>query len=176
LQELLSAFGIDEARARLAKNIEEACRHAAMEPSEKAAMELAEQLERAERKIRLSIPPAEKDPGDREQEFWQELKKARPVLELLAQKVHRLAGFPTLIPDEYRAQREAIVKIWNNEIDNHGWKMLPPLCEACGLPVLRRQSVRLGDGRTELSKVCDESCRLRLKSRDKSQRQRQRNK
>ena len=94
--------------------------------------------------------------------FCAEVEAASPLLQDL---LGRLDGIPTRrIPSaKERKALRAICKHWNARLVRQGWWTLPPLCEMCGLPVIRRGVEQTKRG-PQLSTVCSESCRRARKS------------
>lgn len=107
-------------------------------------------------------------------DLWRvELEAVLPVVERLLPRVRTIRaklGGPTLpdqeVLDWYRAERQRIVQEWNAAIYDEGWKDVPPLCDVCGMPVLRRGGEQLPSGDYELSTICGDKCRATRRKRE----------
>lgn len=86
-----------------------------------------------------------------------ELTEARETLESLLSRIAEFRRGCLYEPNAYKDLWRFTVDEWNHAIREQGWRTLPPLCEACGRPVLVRDPV---------SFACSDVCRHRARSRE----------
>lgn len=139
LAELMTAFGRE------------------MAPNKVGFAVVPEKLDRA------AVAPSSPSEIERQRAYRRELVEAEGLLTELIARVRALLAGPLPQPDEYRERRAQIIEAWDDAIDTHQWTELPPLCRGCGKPVYARRPERDGQ-RVELSMVCSETCRKRVKS------------